>query len=76
MRGNNVAAMDCYMKDTEDPLHAFAFIDSMLSRHASTEESATSFHSAVMSRVPDLIKLSRSIFFETSLKHLLKCQPL
>jgi vacuolar protein sorting-associated protein 8 len=70
MRGNNVAAMDCYMKDTEDPFHAFAFIDSMLSRHVSTSEGVVSFQSAVMSRVPDLVKLNRLIFFEASIEYL------
>lgn len=51
------------MKDTEDPFHAFAFIDSMLSRLGSSDDGVVFFHSAVMSRVPDLVQLNRLFFF-------------
>ncbi|KAJ4795229.1 Vacuolar protein sorting-associated protein 8-like protein [Rhynchospora pubera] len=68
-RGNNVAALDCYMKDTEDPFHAFAFIDSMLSGHVLSDEGAMSFHSSVMSRFPDLVKLNRECTFFLVLDH-------
>ncbi|XP_078156920.1 transducin family protein / WD-40 repeat family protein [Carex rostrata] len=68
-RDNNVAAMDCFMKDTEDPFHAFAFIDSMLSRLGSSDDGIVSFHSAVMSRVPDLVQLNRECTFLLVLDH-------
>ncbi|KAJ3693979.1 hypothetical protein LUZ60_009459 [Juncus effusus] len=68
-RGHNILAMDSYMKDKEDPLHAFAFIDKILSGQVSTNKEATSFRSAVVSRIPDLVKLNRECTFVLIMDH-------
>ncbi|XP_057778554.1 uncharacterized protein LOC130997300 [Salvia miltiorrhiza] len=52
-----VAAMDSYIKATQEPIHAFSFIYDMLRQLGNAESDA--FESAVISRVPDLVKLSR-----------------
>ncbi|KAH6791560.1 transducin family protein / WD-40 repeat family protein [Perilla frutescens var. hirtella] len=52
-----VAAMDSYIKATQEPVYAFSFIYDML-RLLGDEES-DAFESAVISRIPDLAKLSR-----------------
>ncbi|KAL3622320.1 hypothetical protein CASFOL_033731 [Castilleja foliolosa] len=57
IRHQYVAAMDSYMKMIHEPIHAFSFIHEIL-RLLSNEE-RESFESAVISRIPDLFKLSR-----------------
>ncbi|KAG8391995.1 hypothetical protein BUALT_Bualt01G0245600 [Buddleja alternifolia] len=57
IRHQYVAAMDSYMKANNEPMYAFSFIHDML-RLLSNEES-DSFESAVISRIPDLVKLNR-----------------
>ncbi|KAL1562189.1 vacuolar protein sorting-associated protein 8 isoform X2 [Salvia divinorum] len=52
-----VAAMDSYIKSIQEPVYAFSFIYDML-RLLDNEES-DAFKSAVISRIPDLVKLSR-----------------
>lgn len=52
-----LAALDSYMKDTGEPIHAFAFISSTLSLLSETECAA--FQSAVITRIPGLVDLSR-----------------
>ncbi|XP_047318127.1 vacuolar protein sorting-associated protein 8 homolog [Impatiens glandulifera] len=52
-----VAALDSYMKDLDDPVHAFAFINVALQELSGSE--LQSFYSAVISRFPDLVILSR-----------------
>ncbi|KAK8969694.1 hypothetical protein KSP40_PGU002021 [Platanthera guangdongensis] len=60
-KGEHVAALDSYMKDLDEPIHAFSFIDKMFSQLHNTE--AVSFQSAVSSRIPELVKLSRECTF-------------
>ncbi|KAK6114972.1 hypothetical protein DH2020_007241 [Rehmannia glutinosa] len=57
IRHHYVAAMDSYMKTMHEPLYAFSFIHDMLSLLRNEELDA--FESAVISRIPDLFKLSR-----------------
>ncbi|KAK6121136.1 hypothetical protein DH2020_045124 [Rehmannia glutinosa] len=57
IRHHYVAAMDSYMKTMHEPLYAFSFIHDMLSLLRNEELDA--FESAVISRIPDLLKLSR-----------------
>ncbi|KAL8494825.1 hypothetical protein ACS0TY_019127 [Phlomoides rotata] len=52
-----IAAMDSYMKATHEPIYAFSFIYDTL-RLLGNEES-DAFESAVISRIPNLVKLSR-----------------
>jgi len=56
-RNQNLAALDSYMKDKEEPFHAFIFIDKRLFKLADDE--ALSFRTTVISRFPELVKLSR-----------------
>lgn len=45
------------MKDAEEPIHAFSFISStLLQLHGNLSDA---FLSEIMSRIPDLVKLSR-----------------
>lgn len=55
-----IAAMDSYMKATHEPIFAFSFIYDTLRLLANEEYEA--FESAVISRIPDLLKLSRHHF--------------
>ncbi|KAI3444349.1 hypothetical protein Pfo_001014 [Paulownia fortunei] len=57
IRHHYVAAMDSYMKATHEPIYAFSFINDMLGLLSNEESDA--FKSAVISRIPDLVKLSR-----------------
>ncbi|KAL6848559.1 hypothetical protein ACP4OV_021853 [Aristida adscensionis] len=66
-RNQNLAALDSYMKDKEEPFHAFIFINKRLFELAGVE--ALSFRSAVISRFPELIKLSRECAFVLVIDH-------
>ncbi|GFQ05580.1 vacuolar protein sorting-associated protein 8 homolog [Phtheirospermum japonicum] len=57
IRHQYVAAMDSYMKTIHEPIHAFSFIHEILRLLSNEERDA--FESAVISRIPDLFKLSR-----------------
>ncbi|XP_073012447.1 uncharacterized protein [Typha latifolia] len=67
IRGQNIAALDSYMKDVREPIHAFAFINKMLLQLANSE--ALSFRSEVICRIPELAKLSRSCTFFLVIDH-------
>lgn len=45
------------MKDADEPIHAFSFISYTLLKLDGKESDA--FQSTIMSRIPDLVKLSR-----------------
>ena len=45
------------MKDVDEPVHAFSFINSLLQQQS--ENRPDSLEAAVISRIPDLIQLSR-----------------
>ncbi|KAL6982167.1 hypothetical protein U1Q18_023780 [Sarracenia purpurea var. burkii] len=57
LRHQHIAALDSYMKDLDEPIHAFSFINDTLEEMSDTD--AYTFRSAVMCRIPDLIGLSR-----------------
>uniref|UniRef100_A0A0E0CER7 Uncharacterized protein n=1 Tax=Oryza meridionalis TaxID=40149 RepID=A0A0E0CER7_9ORYZ len=66
-RKQNLAALECYMKDTLEPFHAFIFINKKLSELADYE--ASSFRSSVISHFPELVKLSRECAFVLVIDH-------
>ncbi|XP_010251529.1 PREDICTED: vacuolar protein sorting-associated protein 8 homolog isoform X2 [Nelumbo nucifera] len=66
-RGQYIAALDSYLKDTDEPIHAFSFINDMLRLLRDTE--STQFQSAVISRIPDLVNLSREGAFFLVIEH-------
>ncbi|OMO82357.1 hypothetical protein COLO4_23048 [Corchorus olitorius] len=57
IRQQYLAALDSYMKVVEEPIHAFVFINNTLML-LSRGDYAT-FRSTVISRIPELVKLSR-----------------
>uniref|UniRef100_A0A5B7BN45 RING-type domain-containing protein n=1 Tax=Davidia involucrata TaxID=16924 RepID=A0A5B7BN45_DAVIN len=57
IRHQYLAALDSYMKDVDEPIHAFSFINDTLPQLSDSESNA--FQSAVISRIPDLVNLSR-----------------
>lgn len=61
IRYNYLAALDSYMKDVDEPIHAFSFIHDTLLQLTDNEYAA--FCSAVISRIPELICLSREATF-------------
>lgn len=61
IRYNYLAALDSYMKDVDEPIHAFSFIHDTLLQLTDNEYAA--FRSAVISRIPELICLSREATF-------------
>ncbi|KAK1273312.1 hypothetical protein QJS04_geneDACA010854 [Acorus gramineus] len=67
IKGDPVSALDSYMKDLDEPVHAFAFIHHMLFQLRDTESS--SFRSAVISRLPELVNLSREGTFFLVIDH-------
>jgi len=52
-----VAALDSYMKDVDEPIHTFSFINKALSQL--TDNDRVAFRSAVILRIPALVELSR-----------------
>ncbi|PKA59981.1 hypothetical protein AXF42_Ash009665 [Apostasia shenzhenica] len=67
IRSEYVSALDSYMKDLDEPIHAFSFINKMLSELDKAE--SVSFHSAVISRIPELVQLSRECTFFLVIDH-------
>ncbi|TXG63103.1 hypothetical protein EZV62_010097 [Acer yangbiense] len=57
IRHHYLDALDSYMKDTDEPIHAFSFIYETLVQLSEDEYAA--FRSAVISRIPELVCLSR-----------------
>ncbi|XP_060213188.1 uncharacterized protein LOC132640575 [Lycium barbarum] len=62
-----LSALDSYMKAVDEPILAFIFVDDML-RQLRGKESDT-FRSAVISRIPDLLKLNREGAFFLIVNH-------
>ncbi|CAB4300751.1 unnamed protein product [Prunus armeniaca] len=58
-RHQYLAALDCYMKDVDEPIHAFSFINKTLLQ-LTDNESAT-FRSEVISRIPELFDLNSPV---------------
>ncbi|KAE8703626.1 vacuolar protein sorting-associated protein 8-like protein isoform X2 [Hibiscus syriacus] len=61
IRHQYLAALDSYMKDVEEPIHAFAFINNKLMQLSNGDYST--FRSAFVSRIPELVNLSREDTF-------------
>ncbi|KAL2893408.1 Vacuolar protein sorting-associated protein 8-like protein [Bienertia sinuspersici] len=61
MRNDYFAALDSYMKDADEPVLAFSFIDCILLQLSESESVA--FQSTVISRIPELVILSRECTF-------------
>ncbi|KAE8671209.1 vacuolar protein sorting-associated protein 8-like protein isoform X3 [Hibiscus syriacus] len=60
-------ALDSYVKDVEEPIYAFAFINNMLMQLSNGDY--TTFRLAVISRIPELINLSREETFLLVVDH-------
>lgn len=52
-----IAALDSFMKDVDEPVHAFSYIYNLLQQQS--DKRPDSFEAAVISRIPDLVQLSR-----------------
>lgn len=57
MRHQYLAALDSYMKEVDEPVHAFSFINRALLELSDNDHAA--FRSAVTNRVPELVNLNR-----------------
>ncbi|KAK9093770.1 hypothetical protein Scep_025239 [Stephania cephalantha] len=62
-----VAALDSYMKDLDEPIHAFSFINDILLRLRDVE--SVTFQSAVIDRMSELVDLSREGTFLLVINH-------
>jgi hypothetical protein len=67
IRHHNVAALESYMKDVNEPIHAFAFIDYKMHQSGIQNDD---LHSSILSRIKDLVILSRECTFFLVVKHL------
>ncbi|TKY64154.1 Vacuolar protein sorting-associated protein 8-like [Spatholobus suberectus] len=66
-RHEYVAALDSYMKDVDEPVHAFSFINKAFSQLTDNDHAA--FWSAVILRIPELVELSREGAFHMVISH-------
>ncbi|XP_020519433.1 uncharacterized protein LOC18428491 isoform X2 [Amborella trichopoda] len=69
-RAHYVAALDSYMKEIDEPIHAFAFISNTLLQMRDNDSS--DFRQAVVTRIPELVKLSREGAFFFIIEHFSK----
>ncbi|XP_065860044.1 uncharacterized protein [Euphorbia lathyris] len=67
IRSQYVAALDSYMKDVDEPIHTFCYINNTLQQLSITEQK--SFLSAIMSRIPELVVLCREGTFLLVIDH-------
>ncbi|KAK6285862.1 hypothetical protein POUND7_012041 [Theobroma cacao] len=67
IRRQYLAALDSYMKDVEEPIHAFVFINNTLMQLSGGDHAT--FRSAVISRIPVLVNLSREGTFFLVIDH-------
>ncbi|KAF6159617.1 hypothetical protein GIB67_034579 [Kingdonia uniflora] len=67
IKGQYIAALGSYMKDFDEPIHAFSFINGMLLQLNDAE--SASFQFEVISRIPELISLSREGAFFLVIDH-------
>ncbi|KAI3830233.1 hypothetical protein L1987_04369 [Smallanthus sonchifolius] len=56
-RHQYIAALDSFMKDVDEPIHAFSYIHNLLRRKS--DNRLDSLEATVRSRIPDLVQLSR-----------------
>lgn len=57
MRHHYIAALDIYIKDLDEPFHAFSFIYKTLLQLSENHNST--FQSAGISRIPELVNLNQ-----------------
>ncbi|RDY08694.1 Vacuolar protein sorting-associated protein 8-like protein, partial [Mucuna pruriens] len=67
VRDEYVAALDSYMKDVDEPVHAFSFINKTFSQLTDNDHAA--FRAAVILRIPKLVELSREGAFHMVISH-------
>ncbi|XP_027334306.1 vacuolar protein sorting-associated protein 8 homolog isoform X2 [Abrus precatorius] len=67
VRHDYVVALDSYMKDVDEPVHAFSFINKAFSQLTDNDHRA--IRSAVISRIPVLVELSREGAFHMVISH-------
>ncbi|WCJ22507.1 transducin family protein / WD-40 repeat family protein [Euphorbia peplus] len=67
IRSQYVAALDCYMKDVDEPIHTFCYINNTLQQLNISEQKI--FLSAIMSRIPELVVLCRAGTFLLVIDH-------
>ncbi|XP_004514922.1 uncharacterized protein [Cicer arietinum] len=67
IRHEYVAALDSYMKDVDEPVYAFSFIDKAFSQLTGNDHAA--IRSAVLSRIPELVELRREGAFHMVIRH-------
>ncbi|KAK9279894.1 hypothetical protein L1049_013577 [Liquidambar formosana] len=67
IRHRYLDALDSYVKDVDEPIHAFSFINNSLLQLSDAESAA--FRSAVISRIPELVNLSREGTFFLLIDH-------
>uniref|UniRef100_A0A7N2MV20 Vacuolar protein sorting-associated protein 8 central domain-containing protein n=1 Tax=Quercus lobata TaxID=97700 RepID=A0A7N2MV20_QUELO len=67
IRQEYLAALDSYMKDVDEPIHAFSFINKTLLQLSDNERAI--FQSAVISRMTELVDLSREGTFLLFIGH-------
>ncbi|CAL1398837.1 unnamed protein product [Linum trigynum] len=73
MRRHYLAALDSYMKEVGEPIHTFLYINNMLEQLSNIERN--DFRSAILSRIPELLSLSREGTFLLVVSHLNKEMP-
>ncbi|RXI07623.1 hypothetical protein DVH24_005396 [Malus domestica] len=66
-RHQYLAALECYMKGVEEPIHAFSFINKTLLQL--TDKECAAFRSEVISRIPELFYLNREGTFFLVIDH-------
>ncbi|KAI4328979.1 hypothetical protein L6164_021289 [Bauhinia variegata] len=67
IRHEYVAALDSYMKDVNEPIHAFSFINRTLVQPSNKNHAA--IRSAIISRISELVELSREGAFHMVINH-------
>ncbi|EXC13672.1 Vacuolar protein sorting-associated protein 8-like protein [Morus notabilis] len=67
MRRQYLAALDSYMKDVDEPVHAFSFINKALLEL--NDDDRAVFRSAVINRIPELVNLNREGTFVLVVDH-------
>ncbi|CAN1309531.1 Vacuolar protein sorting-associated protein 8 homolog [Linum perenne] len=73
MRRQYLAALDSYMKEVGEPIHTFLYINNMLKQLSNSE--LADFRSAIMSRIPELLGLSREGTLLLVVNHFIKEMP-
>ncbi|CAN0889367.1 Vacuolar protein sorting-associated protein 8 homolog [Linum grandiflorum] len=73
MRRHYLEALDSYMKEVGEPIHTFLYINNMLEQLSNSE--LNEFQSAIMTRIPELLGLSREGTLLLVVNHFYKEMP-